>query len=318
MLILSDEEDDEDYDTAVGIKPKSRKSAKIYVGSDDDDDDDSYPGGDDDDSDGYLSPLEHDKENQNSQSQNRNRNMEKRKNHPDSSKKGKNKGAAAIINSKKTPNPKPKKRRRRSSARFLRLSGRFGDEDAENENDAPEAEQLEKLNDMYSKAIQLNAANKINAVNSWGLNIIDKMDKFLGDDDVDADGTSASPIDVEDDVIDKEKPTEEGGNSSSNGQKKRVNFTKASCTIDACVKIYSYRVDDAHLTSYKVLANLNRTDGGKQKTTNDIVDTNGDDLDEEEENDQLNTRRRQSVAAVKTVETNMGEFFIPSKWFFST
>ena len=170
---------------------------------------------------------------------------------------------------------------------------------------------------MYSKAIQLNAANKINAVNSWGLNIIDKMDKFLGDDDVDVDGTSASPIDVEDDVVDKESPAEEGGNSISNGQKKRVNFTKASCTIDACVKIYSYRVDDAHLTSYKVLANLNRTDGGKNHATNDIVDANGDDLDEEEENDQLNTRRRQSVAAVKTVETNMGEIFISSTWFFS-
>ena len=39
--------------------------------------------------------------------------------------------------------------------------------------------------------------------------------------------------------------------------KKRVNFTKASCTLDASVKIYSYRVDDVHLTSYKVLANLN-------------------------------------------------------------
>ena len=35
----------------------------------------------------------------------------------------------------------------------------------------------------------------------------------------------------------------------------RVIFTKASCTLDASVKIYSYRVDDVHLTSYKVLAN---------------------------------------------------------------
>jgi len=53
-----------------------------------------------------------------------------------------------------------------------------------------------------------------------------------------------------------------------------VNFQKASCTLDASVKIYSYRVDDVHLSSYKVLANLNRTDndededgegGGKKK-----------------------------------------------------
>merc|ERR1712151_1001151 len=48
---------------------------------------------------------------------------------------------------------------------------------------------------------------------------------------------------------------------------KRVNFTKASCTLDASVKIYSYRVDDVHLSSYKVLANLNRTDGGAKKNS---------------------------------------------------
>ena len=48
-----------------------------------------------------------------------------------------------------------------------------------------------------------------------------------------------------------------------------------SCTLDASVKIYSYRVDDVHASSYKVLANLNRTEGG------DSSDEGGDDSDGE-------------------------------------
>ncbi|RLO10322.1 hypothetical protein DYB28_003517 [Aphanomyces astaci] len=38
------------------------------------------------------------------------------------------------------------------------------------------------------------------------------------------------------------------------------NFQKASCTLDASVKIYSYRVDDTWNSSFKVLENLTRGD----------------------------------------------------------
>jgi hypothetical protein len=34
----------------------------------------------------------------------------------------------------------------------------------------------------------------------------------------------------------------------------------ASCTLDASVKIYSYRVDSVHHETYRVLGGLNRTD----------------------------------------------------------
>ena len=37
-------------------------------------------------------------------------------------------------------------------------------------------------------------------------------------------------------------------------------FQKASCTLDASVKIYSYRVDDVWTSSFRVLENLNRTE----------------------------------------------------------
>jgi condensin complex subunit 2 len=290
MLIVSDSEE-EDYDTAVRSKASQnddkvlkKQSLCLDGGSDDDDDDASI------DSDGYLSPLDCNKENEHPMD---NRNS-KRRNHPDSIKKD-------IPNDKlekKTPNPKPKKMRRRSSARFLRLSGRFGDEGAEVTDEVPEEEQREKLNELYSKAIQLNAANKINAVNSWGLNIIDKMDKFLGDD--------------EDDILAVTSPNLlESGEPDKIGneiKEKRVNFTKASCTIDACVKIYSYRVDDAHLTSYKVLANLNRTDTGKG---NDKLEVNmeNDPLENEEttHTQRTHTKTNESAAAVKVIETNQGE-----------
>lgn len=43
------------------------------------------------------------------------------------------------------------------------------------------------------------------------------------------------------------------------------NFQKASCTLDASIKIYSYRVDDTWNSSYKILENLSRTDDTSSK-----------------------------------------------------
>lgn len=39
-----------------------------------------------------------------------------------------------------------------------------------------------------------------------------------------------------------------------------LNFQRASCALDASVKIYSYRVDDVWSTSYRVLENLSRSE----------------------------------------------------------
>ncbi len=312
----SDDEEEEDYDTAIGIKPRSKNSKKLCIGDEDDDDDD-----DDDD---YLSPLEHDdKENKKSAN-------EKRKDHPDSIIKTKKKSMQkqSIDNSgrgggtKKTPNPKPRKRRR-SSARFLRLSGRFEEDDDEDVGmdggnnfvgGESQEEQQEKLGEMYRQAIRLNAENKINVGNSWGLNLIDNIDKFLGDEDEDGISMDQTP-----------KSNSLGQDQNSDGQQqqqqqqskqqgensiKRVNFTRASCTLDASVKIYSYRVDDVHLTSYKVLANLNRTDGGKEKKQ-DLFDDGGDTYGEEEQELRKRkslvdeSRRNGKRSTVDTLESNL-------------
>ena len=43
------------------------------------------------------------------------------------------------------------------------------------------------------------------------------------------------------------------------------NFQKASCTLDASIKIYSNRVDDTWNSSYKILENLTRSDESKTR-----------------------------------------------------
>lgn len=169
--------------------------------------------------------------------------------------------------------------RRRSSARFLQLSksnhnasstrNSISYSCAEDEITEPETQTNDNLQELYKKAIRMNAENKINASNSWSLRLIENMDTLL----------------------EEEETTESA-----------VNFTKASCTLDASVKIYSYRVDDVHLTSYKVLANLHRN---SNKKTTDA------DADEEGTTDQPATgsnKRRENArgaATGSTLESNV-------------
>lgn len=42
-------------------------------------------------------------------------------------------------------------------------------------------------------------------------------------------------------------------------------WLKASCTLEAGVKIYSMRVDSVHTEAYKVLGGINRAGGGDEK-----------------------------------------------------
>ena len=179
------------------------------------------------------------------------------------------------------------RKRRRSSAVFLRLSGRFGGEDDLNRNG-----NQEQLGEMYRQAIKMNAENKLNATNSWGLNFIENMHKFLGDDEVETTEASMKTIKEE--------------TKTSSTSNKRVNFTKASCTLDASVKIYSYRVDDVHLSSYKVLANLNRTDNGKKNKDNDFLANNDGEtsLDKKHKSSSRNIQSKSGC----TLERNMGKY----------
>jgi condensin complex subunit 2 len=143
------------------------------------------------------------------------------------------------------------KRRRRSSARFLRLANV-----SEEENDGFVSNSAE-LGQMYNQVIRMHAENKINSNNSWGLKLIENLDKLLADDSIGSSETDSS----------------QRSNSRAEPTKKGFNFTKASCTLDASTKIYSYRVDDVHLTSYRVLANLNRSDNASRKGAEETAAT---------------------------------------------
>eukprot|EP00579_Thalassiosira_antarctica_P010671 CAMPEP_0201910268 /NCGR_PEP_ID=MMETSP0903-20130614/1702_1 /ASSEMBLY_ACC=CAM_ASM_000552 /TAXON_ID=420261 /ORGANISM="Thalassiosira antarctica, Strain CCMP982" /LENGTH=1016 /DNA_ID=CAMNT_0048444879 /DNA_START=78 /DNA_END=3128 /DNA_ORIENTATION=- len=176
----------------------------------------------------------------------------------------------------KKPQQSQQRRRRRSSARFLRLSASGNndddDDDAADEDSPTGADNFtssEHLGEIYRQAIRMNAENKINAGNSWGLKLIENMDKFIGEDgggnDANGSGEPLTPRDKN-----AREELKAARKMKSKDDKGRVNFTKASCTLDASVKIYSYRVDDVHLSSYRVLANLNRTDNKKDSNAADV------------------------------------------------
>lgn len=83
------------------------------------------------------------------------------------------------------------------------------------------------LDALYKKAIRMNAENRINAANSWNLNLIEHIDKFVHDDEG---GSSASSRRSESNRRSSTAPAEEE-------TERRVNFTKASCTLDASIKV---------------------------------------------------------------------------------
>ncbi|KAG7349937.1 condensin complex subunit 2 [Nitzschia inconspicua] len=185
-----------------------------------------------------------------------------------------------------------KRRRRRSSARFLRLSPdeevEDGDEDCGTVGKS--ATSLDSLGDLYQKAIRMNAENRINAANSWNLNLIDHLDRFVA-----PELRSTNMASTMDDTL-----------SAATG----VNFTKASCTLDASVKIYSYRVDDVHLTSYKVLANLNRTDSNKDDKRNKTNKESPDGDIQENGTKSQRTGTKSAGGAVETLEHNLSNINI--------
>ncbi|KAH6835975.1 condensin complex subunit [Perilla frutescens var. hirtella] len=83
----------------------------------------------------------------------------------------------------------------------------------------------EQILDLFHNCIKLASENKINQKNTWELNLIDHLCEII--------------------KVEEEDDTE-------------TNFQKASCTLEAGVKIYSMRVDSVHSEAYKVLGGINR------------------------------------------------------------
>ncbi|KAL2328378.1 hypothetical protein Fmac_021805 [Flemingia macrophylla] len=83
----------------------------------------------------------------------------------------------------------------------------------------------QQILDLFQNCIKLASENKINQKNTWELNLIDHLTDII--------------------------KTEEENDAETN-------FQKASCTLEAGVKIYSLRVDSVHSEAYKVLGGMNR------------------------------------------------------------
>ncbi|KAE8673064.1 Condensin complex subunit 2 [Hibiscus syriacus] len=78
---------------------------------------------------------------------------------------------------------------------------------------------------LFQNCIKLISENKINQKNTWELNLIDHIRDII-------------KVEEENDV--------------------ETNFQKASCTLEAGVKIYSSRLDSVHSEAYKVHGGINR------------------------------------------------------------
>ena len=122
---------------------------------------------------------------------------------------------------------------------------------------------------MYSKTIKMATEGKINAKNAWNLPLIDHMrDVVKGEDSTD-----------------KKRP------------QRAVNFQKASCTIEAGMKIYCSRVDDTLTTSYmrpRVVAPRQGREscrGGGQRAERERRRTDAGEESEKEEGEAAGRRR---------------------------
>ncbi|CAM9252653.1 unnamed protein product [Discosporangium mesarthrocarpum] len=115
--------------------------------------------------------------------------------------------------------------RRRSSGRMRRLSG-FGGIPADVTGD------MDKNKGVYNNMVRLASENKITKKECWSYPLIDVMGPMLLGNEGLARGSSM------------------------------VNFQKASCTLEASVKIYSHRVDETYDSSYMLLENMGRSEDG--------------------------------------------------------
>lgn len=138
----------------------------------------------------------------------------------------------------------------------------------------------DQLSDLYTECIKLATTNKINQQNTWSLHLIDNMEDVMNQEDEEA----------------GEEKSFRQKNSKNN--QRMFNFQKASCTLDASVMIYSYRVDSVHKDTYKVLGSFSRGGPGGQEDEPEAAGGEGVD----EEGKKKKPARRTFTS---TIETNL-------------
>lgn len=143
---------------------------------------------------------------------------------------------------KKLSNATPQ--RRRSST-----SHRHGAESPSTQRPQKQLSRAE-LAHLYSSTIKLCQDNKINARNTWNLNLIDYMTMLVRDDN-DADVARAVSFEETPQTASKNVPKNPLGKNSDD-----TDFQLAGVTLDAGVKIYCSRVDSIHVNAFKMLGGL--------------------------------------------------------------
>ncbi|KAL4620088.1 hypothetical protein ACB092_06G128100 [Castanea dentata] len=121
--------------------------------------------------------------------------------------------------------------------------------------------------DLFRNCIKLASENKINQKNTWELNLIDHL-------------TEVIKVEEEDDA--------------------ETNFQKASCTLEAGVKIYSLRVDSVHSEAYKVLGGMNRA--GQENEQDATEDDANVDIGQEGGHSKKETERK--LSPLSTLESS--------------
>ncbi|KAK4534690.1 hypothetical protein CDCA_CDCA02G0715 [Cyanidium caldarium] len=104
----------------------------------------------------------------------------------------------------------------------------------------------EQLAELYASTIKLCAENRVNASNSWKLQLIDYIAAVAST------RGAASPSAAE---------SGRAGERNSVTEALRTNFVLAGSTIDAGARIYSCRVDSVHSNAFRILSGLSVADG---------------------------------------------------------
>lgn len=129
-----------------------------------------------------------------------------------------------------------------------------------------------ELEALFQNCIKLSSENKINAKNTWNLNLIDYIGEVL-------------------------ETTLTGGS-----------FQAASCTLDAGVKIYSTRVDSVHTEAYKVLTSFARAD--PQKSSSSENNNDGEEGANKDGEEAEKSKKKRVRHGVNTLETNINNITV--------
>lgn len=128
----------------------------------------------------------------------------------------------------------------------------------------------EELRNSFDAWMKIAADNKITTNNTWNLALID----YFHDMTVLRDGD-------------------------------QINFQKASCTLDGCVKIYTSRIDSVDMETKKLLSGLISTNDDEENQVDLDPENNNNDDDDEGDNERKRKQRVRASRSTQTLESDI-------------